>query len=150
MEKFNETKLAALALAGVVLATGLCGCDSSENEVERKNVLSGTILEGTCVVTFEDGSKDIARAISDCTYSSYCHYHSVISGIYYGDSYCPKTYVQGDNVLHHYGITGEEPISNYLTDEDYRKVLNGEFTDDDLIEIVDRTSGKKLVFTYDN
>ena len=64
------SKLAACMLAGSLALTA-CG---EEKIDDKNNILKGTILENTCVVTFEDGTKDIAIAIESCNYSQYPHY----------------------------------------------------------------------------
>lgn len=135
--KINQkavSKLAACVLVGSLAATTLTGCGG----VDRNNLLKGTILENTCVVTFEDGSKDIAVAVGTCGDRDYHHYYSIISGEYFGSSKCTQSTIEG-TVVHHYGITNEENITGYLTSDELTKAMQGEFDNNDLINIVSRT-----------
>ncbi len=128
------SKLATYVLAGTLIATTLTGC---QKNIEENCLLQGTILENTCVVTLEDGSKDFAIAVSSCDHEEYHHYYSVISGIYFGGNDC-WTYVINGNTVHHYGITNEENITNYLTTDELTKALEGTLNNEDIIAIVGR------------
>lgn len=126
MKKINIKKGAiALALVSTILVT-TTGCADA--------ILEDTILEKSCVVTFADGSKDIAVACSECDDSEYPHFISVTSGTRFGDKEC------NDNlrVHHQYDIVNEEPIVGYLTTDELAKAMNDELTDADLVVIVNR------------
>lgn len=134
--KINQkatSKLVACVLAGTLAATTLTGCE----DTNRNNLLKGTILENTCVVTFEDGSKDIAVAIDTCD-DKYHHYYSIISGEYFGSKNCQKKTIY-KTVVHHYGITNEENITGYLTTDELTKAIQGELDNNDIITIVSRS-----------
>ena len=122
-------------LVGTLAATTLTGCGVAVN---RNNLLKGTILENTCVVTFEDGSKDIAVAIEICEDKDYHHYYSITSGEYFGSEKCSKEKIEG-SVVHHYGITNEENITGYLTTDELTKAIQGELDNNDIIAIVSRS-----------
>ena len=126
------SKLATCVLVGSLSVTLLAGCS------ERDNLLEGTILENTCVVTFEDGSKDIVQAVGTCDDPQFNHYSSVISGEKFGSKDCVSNVIMGE-VAHHYGIVCEENIIGYLTEEDIAKAMRGELEDDDILAIVNRT-----------
>ena len=129
-----SSKLATCVLIGSLAATTLTGC----GDVDRNNLLKGTILENTVVVTFDNGSKDIAVAISNCnSKEEYHHYYSIISGEYFGSLKCTKTKIN-NTVSHHYGITSEENISGYLTSDDITKAMKGELNNNDIIAIINR------------
>ena len=124
INKNVASKLAACVLVGSLAATMLTGCS------DRDNILKGTILENSCVVTFADGSKDIAVAIGSCWEScEYHHYYSITSGEYFGDKKCTKDRIEG-TVVHHYGITNEENITEkklhgqeyFMSITDYQKI----------------------------
>lgn len=134
--KINQkaaSKLATCVLVGTLVATTLTGCEPKNNE--RNNILKGTILENTCVVTFEDGSKDIAITVGTCNDVNYHHYYSVISGEYFGSEKCNRGYLNR-NVLHHYSIKSEETITNYLTADILTKALQNELDNDDISAII--------------
>ena len=133
INKNVASKLAACVLVGSLAATMLTGCS------DRDNILKGTILENSCVVTFADGSKDIAVAIGSCWEScEYHHYYSITSGEYFGDKKCTKDRIEG-TVVHHYGITNEENITGYLTSDELARAMKGELNNDDIVSIVSRT-----------
>ena len=95
INKSAASKLAACVLVGSLTTTMLTGCST-----DRNNILKGTILENSCVVTFADGSKDIAVAVGNCDNSEYHHYYSITSGEYFGDHKCTKKKLEG-MVVHH-------------------------------------------------
>ena len=132
INKNVASKLAACALVGSLAATMLTGCS------DRDNILKGTILENSCVVTFDDGSKDIAVAVGNCDNCEYHHYYSITSGEYFGDKKCTKDRIEG-TVVHHYGITNEENITGYLTSDELARAMKGELNNDDIVSIVSRT-----------
>ncbi len=135
--KLNEksaSKLAACVLVGTLVATTLIGCRKAE---ERNNLLKGTMLENTCVITLEDGTKDIAIAVSSCDRDEYHHYYSVISGEYFSGKKCESNAINR-TVIHHYGITNEENIISYLTTDDLEKAIQGKLDNDDIITIISR------------
>ena len=122
--KINQkaiSKLAACVLVGSITATTLTGCGTS---VDRNTVLKGTFLDNACVVTFDNGNKDIAVSAGSCFTSQYNHYYSIISGEYYADDKCEKNKIEG-NVMNHYKITSVENITSYLTTEELSKAIQG-------------------------
>lgn len=133
INKSAASKLAACVLVGSLTTTMLTGCST-----DRNNILKGTILENSCVVTFADGSKDIAVAVGNCDNSEYHHYYSITSGEYFGDHKCTKKKLEG-MVVHHYGITNEENITGYLTSDELTKAMKGELNNNDIVSIVSRT-----------
>lgn len=136
--KINQkaaSKLATCVLVGTLAVTTLTGCGSSVGS--RKNLLQGTILENTCVVTFEDGSKDIAVAVSDCFHKKCHHYYSITSGEYFGCKNCSKSKIDG-SIVHHYPVSYEENITGYLTTDQLAKAIKGELDNNDIIAIVGR------------
>lgn len=106
----NNTKkaIASAILIGSCLSTTLTGCNAS--------VLSNTMLDGSVVVTFEDGTKDIAR-VWRTTDDNYVIYMSVINETYYADDDFGK-YKFGVKNIQNYPIVNVEQISVYLTEED--------------------------------
>ena len=134
--KINQkavSKLAACVLVGSLAATTLTGCD-----IKKENLLKGTILNNTCVVTFENGSKDIAVAVGICDDQDYHHYYSITSGEYFGSKKCTKPMI-GGTVIHHYGIINEENITSYLTSDELTKAVQGKLDNNDIANIVSRT-----------
>ncbi len=136
INKKAASKLAACVLVGTITATALTGCGAT---VDRNNLLKGTILENTCVVTFKDGSKDIAVSIDYCvkTNYNYHHYYSIITGEYFVDEQCDFLTLEG-NYVYHYEITNEENILNYLTTDDLKKAMQGNLDNNDIIDIAIR------------
>lgn len=136
--KINQntaSKLATYVLAGTLAVTTLTGCEANS---DRNNFLEGTILENSCVITFEDGSKDIAVAVSTCEDKAYNHYYSITSGEYFGSRGCTKEKIDG-TVVHHYGITNEENITSYLTSDELAKAIKGKLDTNNIIDIISRT-----------
>ena len=137
--KINQkaaSKLAACVLVGTLAATTLTGCGATVNN--KTNLLKGTALDGTTVITFADGSKDIAVAVENCTQSQdYKHYRSIISGIYYAPKNCNFDY-QLNDVLHHFEIVNAENIVNYLTEDELDKAIKGGLDTDDIAVIITR------------
>ena len=129
-------KIAPFVLVSTLLTSTLTGC--GEKNIDRNNLLKDTILENTCVVTFEDGSKDIAVAVSECLFSKYHHYYSVTSGEYFSDDPCSKDKIE-DNIMNHYPIDKVEPLT--LTPNEITKAIQDGLDNDDIIAIVNRTIG---------
>ena len=123
------SKLAALGLVVVLGAGMLTGCSND-------NLLKDTILEKSVVVTFADGSKEIAVAKEYCGESEYCHYRSVTSGAYFCDEACDDGSIT--HITHHYEIVSEEVIIHYLTADEITKAANGELTEADVAAIINR------------
>lgn len=138
--KINQktvSKLATYVLIGSLATATLTGC--SNTDMTTNNLLKDTILENTSVITFENGSKDIAITISGCPYSKdYKHYSSIISGICFGDKECTTNKSNGHYLNNNQKIVNVESISNYLTIDDLTKAIQGELDNDDIIAIVNR------------
>ncbi len=144
--KLNQklsSKLLSFALASTIATSVLAGCDNttSNSNSSSNNILSSTVLERSCVVTFDNGAKDIVVVDSSCYWNKYYHYRSVISGEYYGATGCYDNF-------HCYNIIDSEPISSYLTYEDLTKALQGGLTDEDIIDIINRIMESDDVNTY--
>lgn len=136
--KINQqaaSKITACVLVGSMVATTLTGCVPT---VDRNNILKGTILENTCVVTFDDGTKDVAIVVASCSSGEYNHYYSIISGEYFGSEKCTADTIEG-TPAHHYTIINEENITGYLTSNELTKAIQGELDNNDIITIISRT-----------
>ena len=132
--KINQklmTKLSACVLVGSLTAMTLTGCSN-----DKDNLLEGTILEKACVITFEDGSKEIAVSDAYCKYDNVFLYYSIVSGEYFSDDECP--HIGMSETIHKYDIVQAEVITKYLTADDLTKASQGELTNDDVINIVTR------------
>lgn len=134
--KNRFSRMKCFVLAGTLIATMLTGCGKKES------LLEGTILENTHVITFEDGTKDIAKPFDSCEmysddYGNSIHYKSVVTSDFYSDLSCTAVNPRG-SMISHYPISKEESIVVYLTQEDIEKAMNNNLTDDDLITIVSR------------
>ena len=127
------SKLLPFILVGSIATNTLTGCGCEE----RESILKGTILEGASIITFDDGSKDIAVAIDTCDSSFYSHYYSVISGQYFSDDTCSQKFIELQ-VNHHYAIDSEESIIGYLTLDDLEKAVQGTLNNEDVIAIFNR------------
>lgn len=144
MNKKAASKIAASALVGSLATASLTGCGNVTTG-ERHNILKGTILEDSVVVTFADGTKDIAVRVGECNGwicgldydSNLNHYCSVISGQYFSDDNCRTTTINGDYVLH-YEIDNVEDTVNYLTTDELKKALETGLDDNDVVSIVTR------------
>ena len=114
--KVNRKKLLQIG-SFLIAGVSLIGCSHRE-----KSILDRTILHDTVVVTFSDSTKDIARVENALPYQSF------VTGKHYGYS---KYYSFQD-------IIQIEDVSNYLTEDDYDKILQSRLYTDDVIEIVNR------------
>ena len=143
LNKKMVSKLAACVLVGSLATTTLTGCSNKKKEISRSNILSGTILESALVITFGDGSKDVAIDVGNCglLIKKYNHYYSIISGKYFSHESCWHERIEG-NRLSHYNIVNEEFIDNYLTSEELTKAIKGELNDDDISYIISRTTNR--------
>ena len=136
--KINQkslAKIAAFALAGTVVTGALTGCSTTFTK-NKDGLLEDTRLENTRVITFGDGTKDIATCFGT-TMCSYDHYHSIVSGDYYVASNHVRK-AEDIAKYHYYDITSDISIVYYLTDEEKIKANKGELTDDDIDSIINR------------
>ncbi|MBO4246187.1 MAG: hypothetical protein J5892_05585 [Bacilli bacterium] len=131
-------KLATFAAVGTVSFGSLAGCVQNNNvqqNTQKSSALENTLLNDTYVITFENGTKDIAK--SDVLYSGLVPldkyvYTSVISGNEY-----TKSGVEAGS-YQEMPIATVEPISAYLTADDLVKAMNDTLSNDDVIAIINR------------
>ena len=146
--KFNR-KLAVLALATTLATTSLSGCVSYktiDNTItDEDNLLDGTILEDTYVMTLNNGKKDIVRKITPCANNMHTIFYSVISGQYIVSALCMDDQLiikNGDErshkMLNKSNYEELVSITEYLSMEDLEKAYKKELTDDDIIAIISR------------
>ena len=137
INKKAKVKLATFILAGTLASSMLTGCGRSKD-----NILEGTILENTTVITFNGGSKDIVKPVEVCSsLDSDFHYYSVTSGNCYSDNNCGHIccYCEyGCYFLQNTNIEDKENITEYLTPDEIEKAYNGNLTNEDIIEIITR------------
>lgn len=142
IESSSAIKYTAFALAGSIVFT-MAGCSNS--------TLSKSLLYNTSVITFEDGTKDIASKSEECRYNKHnniYHFESLISGEYYSNMLCldDKYYLSSGSStsykLNHYDIVNVESISNYLTKDELKKANEGSLNKDDIIEVFVRINEK--------
>lgn len=131
--KSKFLKLKRFVLAGSLAATLLTGC----GEKTKSSIFDGTLLEGASVITFCDGSKDVATTFGSCSNNYYdsgssLHYRSIITGEEYSDEKC------GLRSLIHYQIANVSNISSYLTQDELTKSINGDLSEEDIIAIISR------------
>lgn len=132
-------KMTKYVLVGSFLTVGLTGCGSEEKDA----LLEGTLLEDAIVLTFDDGSKDVAVVKGKCyDDDNYEHYRSVITNEYYASNLCldeVEATVGKNKILNKYEIVNQEKITKYLTKEELKSAANDELDTDDIIAIIDRT-----------
>lgn len=133
---------------GVVLlaGTGIMGCNSKEEADNTSSLLEGTILEDTYVITDSNNDVFVVRPTESYPGDNFntlldtdgcvSHYIDVLSNNCYHEK------ASADDVcrLAEFGVFSidieqQKPISAYLTKED---LLKSEFTDEDIIEIIQR------------
>lgn len=131
-----SSKLAAFTLVGSLATCSLAACSSSES------LLEDTILEGAVVITFEDGSRDVAVRYQPCDRKGeegvYFHYCSVVSEEYYSDLDCEHSHILAFAELGHYDIAAVENITSYFNADDFKKITKEELTEEDAISIITR------------
>ena len=74
---------------------------------------------------------------SNCLYNDYSHYYSIVSGEYFSDESCTNT-VTFNHTNYKYVIINDESITKYLIADDLTKAIQGELSNDDVINIVTR------------
>ena len=104
---------------------------------KTESVLTDSLLYQASVVTFDNGSKEVARSYEHCNQSSFNHYVNIITGEIFSDKVCFWETINGQT-NHKYNIVSEEPISKYLSKEEISKANNKELTEEDILEIVTR------------
>ncbi len=133
---------------GVVLlaGTGIMGCNSKEEADNTSSLLEVTILEDTYVITDSNNDVFVVRPTESYQGDNFntlldtdgcvSHYIDVLSNNCYHEK------ASADDVcrLAEFGVFSidieqQKPISAYLTKED---LLKSEFTDEDIIEIIQR------------
>lgn len=145
MKKIKNLKVrvAAVALIGTMTSISLIGCGNKNDS--KTSFLSGTVLESSMVLNFEDGHKDIVSSEGHCPHLR-CYsnvYRSIITNEYISTNDCTASYYKGDHKLNHYDITCIESILSYLTSNDIKKAAKGELTEDDILTIIDRVLEKE-------
>ena len=136
MKKFKLCKqVVALSLVGTMAASMLTGCNNDNN---NESFLSGTILEDTRVISFDDGHKDIAIAYDTCV-GKFNHYNSIVTNEFFSGKDCGKA----KRNFHKYNITSDESIISYLTLEEIVKASKSELTEDDISNIISRIFTKE-------
>lgn len=130
LDKNTSKRIVALALATTMTTGALSGCKSKDN------LLDGTILENTRVITFEDGHIDIASENSHnytfrLSEHNHNHYKSIITNERFSTSDCNLTAID-----YKYEITSDESIVAYLTPEEIVKFATEEITNEDIKNII--------------
>ena len=147
--KFRNTKLYKGLVVGtcaLTLAATLAGCGQGP-------VLKDSILDSAVVATV-DGDKEILckkhlynhiiydESIENNVYVNHEHYVNVISGEWLADSEgnCVSGELSSGTTVYprNVEITDIESITNYLTEEEYEKAMEGKFTKDDVIKVLIR------------
>ena len=133
---------------GVVLlaGTGVIGCSNKEDVPSTPSLLEGTILEDTYVITDSNADIFIVRPTESYQGDNFSiwhdkdgyvsHYIDVLSN----NCYHEKTMEDEKCSIAEFGVFSidvehKKPISTYLTKED---LLKSEFTDEDVVEIIER------------
>ena len=149
ISKLKNTKLFKGVVIGgcaLMLTATLAGCG------EKEPILKDTILDSAVVATV-DGDKEVLRRVDFCSHKVYSfdkesetngyheHYVNVISGEFLaysdGNCYSGKIYSDGSTFYpRNVEITNIESITNYLTEEEYKKALDGKFTREDAIKVL--------------
>jgi len=147
INKNLSKKLVSFVLVGTIGILTLSGCSGKNS---NKSLLEGTILENTSVVTFEDGTKDIARIEGVCVEGCGCTgghevFNSIVTNEYYNSSECYINFrnVVGTAMLKKYLITSDESIIKYLTNEEIAKASKAGLTEEDIANILNRVFTKE-------
>lgn len=146
--KFNFKNLSALLLAGTVTLTGmsLSGCSEKQDKKDdNASILSGTILEGTRVVTFADGSKEIVKVESAGFNNKHYHYTSVVSG----DTFESTSSSCSQENIYRYDIISDESITSYLTTDEIINARKNGLSDKDIDQIFSRIYGQNEIAEAD-
>lgn len=135
LDKNTSKRIVALALATTMTTGALSGCKSKDN------LLDGTILENTRVITFEDGHIDIAENtrvktnvdgnFDIASEHNHNHYKSIITNECFSTSDCNLKAID-----YKYEITSDESIVAYLTPEEIVKFATEEITNEDIKNII--------------
>ncbi len=146
INKNMVSKLASCVLCGTLAGVSLSACLKPNTNIYRDTIfLKDTRLENAYVFTLDDGSKDIGVSVGNCSSGDGLHFYSVVTGEYFADDTCLDDEIEG-NPAHKYKFEDIELITEYLTTEEYAKVLlKGKLDNDDTNSIVGRVlmSSKK-------
>lgn len=143
--KINEKigkKFVLCTLIGTVSGFTLIGCN------KESKFLEGTILEEAVVVSFEDGTKEVASRIKFCEDCDGKHmlYQDLVSKEYFTDDECAYE-IKGvwgtDHYISKYAISGVEGIRKYLTDEEMKKAGNEGLNKEEISDIIVKINSTK-------
>ena len=126
LDRKGSQKIVALALATTIATTTLSGCSLEK----RQNILKGTILENSRVITFEDGHIDIATKVPSGEDLGHIHYKSIITNEKFTSTECTWN---GD---YKYDILSDESIVAYLTAEEIANATADGLTNEDIKNII--------------
>ena len=147
INKNLSKKIISYVLVGTMGIFTLTGCSTKDT---NNNLLKGTILENTNVVTFEDGTKDIVRKNGLCKTIDCEEYHtiydSVVTGEHFVSSECKLIYARytdGTYQVNRYSINSDEGIIRYLTNEEIVKASKDGLTEEDIANILNRIFTKE-------
>lgn len=140
INKNLSKRLVSFVLVGTMGIITLSGCSGKNS---NKSLLDGTILEKTNVVTFEDGSKDVARVTDICEKGWGCSigghevFNSIVTNEQYNSSEC-NVKSSLTKMLQKYSIESVESITKYLTNEEIAKASKEGLTEEDISNILSR------------
>lgn len=143
---FSSSVRGALIAGSLLLAGSMAGCSSKNTEIKDSSldVLEGTVLEDTYVITDSNDDVFLVRSTTEWkgreifgAWDDYAnHYIDILSNNCYHQKSdeVDGCYHDEEGILP-MNIVSMKPISLYLTEEDLTKK---EFSEEDIIEIIMR------------
>lgn len=132
LSKMKNKKIAKRVIIGgcaLALVSTLASCKEYKTEINSKTFL------GNRVITFNDGTKDVAEIFEHCNKGNHDHYKSLITGELYNGDNCNFDVLENHR-LYHYDIKSDESIAKYMTTDELNNLMNGEISKEDLNTIV--------------
>jgi len=140
--KKNKVRLQSLA-AAVIVAGSLVGCSKEETPVETSP--AELYINNSIVITTDTGKKHIVKRIvksgcDDPFNNQHYHYYDVVTKNYYSDSEnCEQYLVHRKSINPIFvNVTNIENIADYLTTDEFTKLMKDELSIDDCVQIVTR------------
>ena len=142
--KKNKVRLQSLA-AAVIVAGSLTGCEKDKpTPVEQ-------YINNSIVITTDTGKKYIVRKIdqeqiTERLNAKHTHYYDVVTKEYYSDLETCNAFIykrKGIRPLY-VNVSITENLVDYLTAEEYTKIMKDELSIDDCAEIIARIKESEI------
>ena len=143
--KKKKVRLQSL-VAAVIVASSLTGCKEKEEPTPAEQYINNSI-----VITNDIGKKYIVRkvnqeSITESLNAKHTHYYDVVTKEYYSDLETCNAFIykrKGIRPLY-VNVSITENLVDYLTAEEYTKIMKDELSIDDCAEIIARIKESEI------